>query len=126
MLLTFTPESIEKIQRGQKYSTIRRGSRWWVWFTSPHRKKGGFPLHVWEGNPRNGGRFVAESYCTLVYLLPGDGFSIQEARADGFDSVEALVARLAELHGMTEQEVQRRARTWSYLEFNPRPIAEAA
>ncbi len=75
MLLTFTPESLEKIRQDRKTTTIRRNAgRWMTWYYHPEREHDGWPLHVYEGNPRNGGRFVALSACIDLYTHYGHTF----------------------------------------------------
>lgn len=125
MLLTFTKESIEKIRKGFKYSTMRRNPhRWAKWyFNLDARREDGYPLHIYEGNPRNKGRFIAKTHCTNLYTVKGNGFCLQEAHLDGFGSVESLKARLATLHHMTIEEVE--AILWAFIEFDINPILEA-
>jgi hypothetical protein len=123
MLLVFTAGSIEKIRMGQKWTTIRRNAdRWNAWRTHPNRDKDDSPLQVWESNPRNGGRFVAETHCSYFWVLHGASFPFSLAQSDGFDSVQALKERLAELNGMTLEEVDRHL--WAVIGFDPKPIME--
>ncbi len=125
MLLTFRPESLEKIRQGRKTTTIRRNAkRWTRWVMNhPARQEDGYPLHIYEGNPRSGGNFVAVSSCISLFTTYGHTFGGPLARDDGFSSVPDLIDRLVALHGMTKKEVEEEE--WAVIEFDPAPIREA-
>lgn len=123
MLLTFTPESIEKIRQERKWTTVRRNpDRWLQWFRNAI-----IPLlQVYRGNPRNGGTRVAEVVCQSVTPARGDQFTRWLAESDGFygeDSVGELKRTLARLHGIEEHLVDYVE--WAIVAFDPKPIVEA-
>ncbi len=117
MLLTFQPQSILKIRKTLKWTTIRKNAdRWYGWWV----KRLGDPpalLQVYEGNPRNGGQFVAEIICGSVTICQGRLFDHWTATADGFDSLEALLETLGRLHSMSQDEVLEH--DWAILSFDP-------
>jgi hypothetical protein len=102
MLLTFSKESLEKMTRGRKITTIRRNPEIWENFIDNNKPP---ILHIYEGNPRNGGKKVCE--ITLWFMIPAYGFQFGDLHAilDGFETVEDLWDRLRELYGMTHEEV---------------------
>ncbi len=121
MLLTFRPESLEKIRQGRKTTTIRRDpDRWVQWYFNPAREHDGWPLQIYEGSPRYGGRFVALSACIDLYTTQGFDLCHQEAVGDGFDDVLELIDRLSDLHGILPPQVL--SETWAVIECDLRPI----
>ncbi len=121
MLLTFHTESLAKVREGRKITTIRRNpDRWVQWYFNSEREHDGWPLHIYEGSPRNGGRFVALSACISLYTTQGIDLCHQEAVEDGFDNVLELIDRLSDLHGILPPQVL--SETWAVIEFDPRPI----
>ncbi|MEE9173902.1 MAG: hypothetical protein V3U30_02875 [Thermoplasmata archaeon] len=121
MLLTFRPESLEKIRQGRKTTTIRRNpDRWVRWYFHPAREHDGRPLQIYEGSPRYGGRLIALSACLNLYTTRGSDLRHQEAVADGFDDVLQLIDRLSDLHGILPLQVL--VEEWAVIEFATRPI----
>lgn len=121
MLLTFKPDSIEKIRRGAKFQTIRKNApRWNRWYMRRVQKGERPLLQVYEGSPRSGGRFVCETEVTLLYTTLGKYFCQQEASDDGFTSIGDLIFRLAYLHGMTPGEVLHNH--WAVIQFDTGPF----
>lgn len=124
MLLAFHHESLDKIRREVKHTTVRRNADyWWKW--SVRRLREGRPriVQVYDGNPRNGGRFVCETWVVMVFSVVGKFFTRLDAESGGFDTVEELKTRLAALHGLTLGEVD--AHRWALIAFDPYPVAQS-
>ncbi len=105
MLLSFTKESLGKMAAGRKVTTIRRNpSRWRKWMEGDRPKR----LQIYRGNPRNGGERICELGLWFVQEKFGFQLTQKDAIYDGFEDypVPSLIARLAELHGMTKTEVE--------------------
>ncbi len=94
------------------------------YFNHPARAEDGYPLHIYEGNPRSGGRFIARSSCHNLYTTRGRDLCHNEAVDDGFEDVLELIDRLSDLHGILPPQVL--VEEWAVIEFDPIPIREAS
>lgn len=102
MMLPFTG-GLEKILDGTKTMTTRLDAKRHYYF----HLNPGLPLHIWWKNPRTR---HPECYrvgivaCNWVCLTGGWDFTTEEAKMDGFDSVEDYITALGELNGMNRME----------------------
>ncbi len=120
MLLTFRKESLVKIRKGLKWTTIRKNAdRWYGWW---ERRLTDPPaiLQVWEGNPRSGGTFVRDIICHQAVVALGSDFDRWTADADGFDSIDGLLHTLGMLHAMSRGEVLDHR--WAIIIFAPEDL----
>lgn len=124
MLLAFRPESLDKIRREMKRTTVRRNADyWWNWSVRRLREGRRRIVQIYDGNPRNGGRFVCETWVVMVLSVVGKFFTRLDAESGGFDTLEELKTRLAALHGLTLGEVD--AHRWALIAFDPSPVAKS-
>ncbi len=121
MLLTFRPESLDRMREGKKRTTIRRNPlRWEKWFLGCIEREEMPWLQVYEGNPRNGGKKVCETELDLFAISKGRDFNLIDAHEDGFLTVGGLLRALSKLYRMTLGEV--RFAEWAILSPNMGPI----
>jgi len=101
VILTMTKDSMEKIIQGRKTTTLRKNAVYWEKvFNAGHQ------LHLWSPSPRSGkGRFYGVARFEDFEVCPGGLLTTQDAKKDGFNSVEELLKALEKLHKMYRKEV---------------------
>ena len=72
MLLTFRPESLEKIRRGREITTIRRNpGRWVDWYVNPTQTEDGYSPAYLRGQPQERRPLGRRTSCTNLYTTRG-------------------------------------------------------
>lgn len=100
VLLTFTPESSEKILAGTKCATTRPLTPHWQRLVRDFAKGRSIKLQLWRGSPRNGGtRLLPEDLEPIrVDAAYGAEYDGEMFLKDGFERSEDLVDRLNQFY----------------------------
>jgi len=105
MLLTFSV-LYDKLLSGEKLQTTRLNwRRWWDW--AIHNWKKMLKLQMYWHNPRNGGKKMGEAKCTSLVVKHVCALTEEDAKLDGFDTLEEYLAELERLNGGKLESLDR-------------------
>lgn len=100
VLLTFTPESSEKILAGKKCATTRPLTPYWQRIVEAFQRGKIIRLQVYQNSPRNGGTrlFDEDVEPRRVDAVFGNQYDGEMFLKDGFETSEELVVRLRDFY----------------------------